>query len=86
MPKFHIPNTTRHEYEVQRGSDDACRFGMVFAGNAEATALRRAKEILDEFTDEDHLKLYHSYPSPGPQRRYVGRVDRDGILHRAGGE
>jgi hypothetical protein len=84
--KFHERNPAKHEYEVQKGSDDAGRYGMVFAGNREATAVRRAVEILGKFAAEDHLKLYHTYPSPGPQRRYVGRVTRDGKLHRAGGE
>ena len=83
--KFHVRNTAKHEYEVQRGSDDACRYGLVFAGNREETALKRAVEIMGRYITEDHLKLYHTYPSPGPVRRYVGRITRDGTLHRAGG-
>lgn len=86
MSKFHTRNPAKHEYELQRVQQDelADAHGMMFVGNREATAIARAVAILAKY-DEEYLKLYHSYPSPGPARRYVGRITRDGKLHRVGG-
>jgi hypothetical protein len=76
----HERNKDKHEYEIQRGSSQTG--GMVFAGNREDTAVRLAVEALD-VNQENHFRLYHTYPSPGPVRRYVGTITRDGVLHRA---
>lgn len=78
----HVRNTEKHEYEIQRGSSHSG--GMVFVGNTESTAIHNAVEALGEHLDEDCFRLYHTYPSPGPVRRYVGIVKRDGKLRRMG--
>lgn len=77
----HVRNSSKHEYEIQRGSSQTG--GMVFVGNREVTAVHRANEVLAEHLEEDCVRLYHNYPSPGPMRRYVGIIKRDGVLHRA---
>jgi hypothetical protein len=78
MSNYHERNTEKHEYEVQLPSGV-----MVFAGNVEKTAIAKAVETLSKKLEANGLRLYHTYPSPGPVRRYVGVVKRDGILHRA---
>lgn len=79
--KYREHNPGKHEYEAQPGSSHTVR--MVFLGNSEKTALKRAVELLGLRESEDHLRLYHTYPSPGPTRRYCGIVRRDGVLLRA---
>jgi hypothetical protein len=80
--KYREPNPAKHEYEVQRGSSHVSP--MIFVGARESIAVRKAAELLaKDWPGEDHVRLYHSYPSPGPLRRYVG-VIKDGVLHRAG--
>lgn len=79
--KYHERNPAKHEYEIERGSTHTG--GMVFVGNTEKTAVHRANEVLAEHLEESCVRLYHTYPSPGPMRRYVGIVKRDGVLHRA---
>ena len=82
----HIRNTTRDEYEAQAGSSHELM--MIFVGNTERAAVRRAAHLLtnDESwvgRGETHCRLYHTHPSPGPVRRYVGTVTPQGELHRA---
>jgi hypothetical protein len=55
---------------------------MVFAGNREENAIKLAVEAL-KVNGEKHFRLYHTHPSPGPVRRYVGVITPDGVLHRA---
>lgn len=71
-------NPAKHEYEVELGSGS----WMIYTGTIEKTAIEQARQILREYPDERYVKVYHSYPSPGPQRRYVGTVARDGVLRR----
>lgn len=80
---YHKRNPAKHEYEVQRGSSQVAT--MTFVGNTEKTAIARAAEALQHglYADEDHVRLYHTHPSPGPVRRYVGVIKRDGVLYRA---
>jgi hypothetical protein len=77
--KLHERNTKRHEYEVQMGTGP-----MVFVGHRETAAIHYAIEALGCHLEQSHVRLYHTYPSPGPVRRYVGIVKRDGELKRAG--
>ena len=79
MSEHHDRNSAKHEYEVERGTMGTV---MVFVGNREQTAIAGAVAILSGHPDEKSVRLYHSYPSPGPLRRYVGTVDRDGNLRR----
>lgn len=78
-------NPKRHEYEVQAGSSQGG--AMVFAGYIESTAVRTASELLRVGTwaerGEEYVRLYHTYPSPGPVRRFVGWIHSDGTLRRA---
>jgi hypothetical protein len=74
----HRRNTQKHEYEIQASQTG----GMVFVGNRESTAVHQANEVLAEHLEFDSVRLYHTYPSPGPVRRYVGIIKRDGKLHR----
>ena len=81
MATYHRRNPAKHEYEVQGGSSHLGPFA--FVGNRENTAVKTAIEWMTEaWPDEDHVRLYHTHPSPGPVRRYVGVVKADG-LHRA---
>jgi hypothetical protein len=77
----HTRNPARHEYEIERGS--VTGNAMVFAGNREENAIKLAVEAL-RVNGEKHFRLYHTHPSPGPVRRYVGMITPDGVLHRAG--
>jgi hypothetical protein len=76
----HTRNITKHEYEIQRGSSHLG--AHIFVGNVEKTAVAAATALLQTNPDQDHFRLYHTYPSPGPLRRYVGVIKADG-LHRA---
>lgn len=82
MATRHKRNAAKHEYEIEMAVGERCG-GMVFAGNRESTAVQRANEVLAEHLEATCVRLYHSYPSPGPMRRYVGIVKRDGLLHRS---
>ena len=79
---YHRRNPAKHEYEIEPGSSRTAP--MVFVGNTEKTAIRRATESLTEglLEGEEHVRLYHSHPSPGPMRRYVGIIKPDGVLYR----
>jgi hypothetical protein len=37
----------------------------------------KAREILAEVPTVDSVGIYHSYPSPGPRRRFVGEITRE---------
>ena len=81
--KWRERNPYKHEYEVQRGSTHLA--AHVFVGNLERSAVGNAMHMMSEgqpFDGESHVRLYHTYPSPGPVRRYVGRITADGKLHR----
>jgi hypothetical protein len=87
MTAPHTRNPEKHEFEVQRGSSQETP--MMFVGNVESTAVKKAAAMLakgGEFAGEKHVRLYHTYPSPGPQRRYVGIIRPDGMLRRARGD
>lgn len=77
MTKLHERNPLKHEYEIQMDGGP-----IVFAGNREDTAVHKANEALADHLEADYVRLYHTYPSPGPMRRYVGIIKRDGKLHR----
>ena len=77
MSEHHNRNSAKHEYEIQQPN-----LRMVFVGNVEKTAIANAVEYLAERPGANPIRLYHSYPSPGPLRRYVGVIDHDGTLHR----
>jgi hypothetical protein len=79
MDKHRKRNPDKHEYEVQAGSSHTSV--MVFVGNTEKTAIKRGSDLAAEH-GEEQVRLYHTHPSPGPVRRYVG-VIRGGVLHRA---
>lgn len=48
----------------------------------EARSVEKALELLTENEEVQRYHLYHSYPSPGPQSRYVGAIVRDKGLIR----
>jgi len=76
---MHDRNPDKHEYEIERGSSSGGH--MVFAGNQQETAVHMAQEALAANLTEDCFRVYHTYPSPGPMRLYIGIIKRDG-LHR----
>jgi hypothetical protein len=78
----HERNRAKHEYEIQRGSSHLAP--MIYAATTERSAIASALTYFEAHSDEDHVRLYHTYPSPGPQRRYVGVIKPDGVLYRAG--
>ena len=77
MSDFHTPNSERHEYEVEFANQGR----MYFVGNLEKTAVAKAVDLMNR-NGYTLANLYHSYPSPGPSRRYVGRIDLTGKVHR----
>lgn len=76
-----------HEYEVTPKNQVGPH---VFAGRSEQSAVLEATAMMTDpnhdahhvFGTETHLRLYHTYPDAGPVRRYVGMIDRDGVLRR----
>jgi hypothetical protein len=74
---YHQRNPAKHEYEIEHAG------AHIFVGNRERTAVRKGAELLSGRRGDDHVRLYHTYPSPGPVRRYVGLVTADGTLVRA---
>ena len=77
--KVHGRNCAAHEFEADF---EEAGGPMIFVGNRESAAVGRTAELLVE-RGEDQSRLYHTYPSPGPVRRYVGTVSVDGTLRRA---
>jgi hypothetical protein len=76
----------RNVYELQGGSYASPH---IHVGATERSACDKARELLtgDEiplWSGLELVRLYHTHPSPGPVRRYVGTIGRDGVLHRAG--
>jgi hypothetical protein len=74
--KYHERNDTKHEYEIDSGGP------MIYAGMTERMAIHKAIERARLMCVEQ-VRIYHTYPSPGPVRRYVGWVGPDGIMHRS---
>lgn len=72
-------NCAKHEFEADF---DETGGPLFFVGNRETTAVGKVAELLVEY-GKDRARLYHTYPSPGPVRRYVGTVDANGALRRA---
>lgn len=42
----------------------------------EDRAVKAAREMMDDNEDIQRVHVYHSHPSPGPMRRFVGRINR----------
>ena len=77
--KVHGRNCAAHGFEADF---EEAGGPMIFVGNRESAAVGRTAELLMEY-GTDQARLYHTYPSPGPVRRYVGTVGVAGTLRRA---
>lgn len=42
----------------------------------EDRSIKAAIEMMDDNEDIERVHVYHSHPSPGPVRRFVGRINR----------
>lgn len=73
-----LRNPSKHEYEALVG-EGAFFF---FVGHREATAVTNAAEVARD-NGAERVRLYHSHPSPGPMRRFMGTVTADGTFHDA---
>src|SRR5262249_40672398 len=67
-------NPARHEYAAMLNEGE-----YYFVGERLTTALVNAAEVASDFDRE--VRLYHTFPSPGPVRRFVGKVMPDGTFH-----
>ena len=79
-----VRHIDRHEWEALVG--DGANFFVV--SRKAATTNRVPKEVLASAHEvardhEETVRLYHTYPSPGPTRRYVGKVTPEGVFHDA---
>jgi hypothetical protein len=73
---------TKHLYELLVEQDGQERYPFIIdAETRTESGLSRsvgsATKLLAEHPEFDRVKVYHTYPSPGPQRRYAGVVTRD---------
>ena len=68
-------NTRRHEYEALVGET-----GWFFVGYGIPGALAEAAKVAHDHGIES-VRLYHTYPSPGPTMRYMGTVTAEGVFH-----
>ena len=75
---MHGRNCAAHEFEADF---EEAGGPLLFVGNRESAAVGRTAELLVEY-GKSQARLYHTYPSPGPTRRYVGTVGADGALRR----
>ena len=73
---MHGRNCAAHEFEADF---EEAGGPLLFVGNRESAAVGRTAELLVEY-GKSQARLYHTYPSPGPTRRYVGTVGADGAL------
>lgn len=74
---------TKHEYLIRVNPNHP---GIPVA-RSEKQAVKMAvayMEMYEDATGKDigEVGLYHTYPSPGPVDRYVGRVRKDGTVLR----
>jgi hypothetical protein len=84
MMKTAVPErvATLHEYNIvpMVGATHEYPYRYVGQWKRESTGLARAVgaaiRLMGERPDVDQVRIYHSYPSPGPVRRYVGAVNR----------
>jgi hypothetical protein len=75
----------RHLYEVVYLLEDGTEMygGFYEVGTfvsekaGEGYALSDAKQMMGDDAAVDAVRIYHTHPSPGPTRRYVGIVRRD---------
>jgi hypothetical protein len=73
-------DTDKHLYEL---SPDENPVGWMLGGRSKRenhgreAAITRAASFLAENPEVGFLRLYHTYPSPGPVRRFVGRITRE---------
>jgi hypothetical protein len=79
-----LPVIERDGELTTQGSDFIWSAESKNAEVAERAAVDDAVQMMDNDVSINRVKLYHSHPSPGPQRRYVGVVTRDWRLHRVG--
>lgn len=71
---------TKHRYEICpiiEGQYLSHRIVGDYAreSTGEDRAIKAANEMMDGNDEIDRVHVYHSYPSPGPMRRFVGRVN-----------
>jgi hypothetical protein len=94
MLKYHPERSVdadKHLYELlpanERGRHDGYRWLLAGRSKNATAALQSAKtradSFLDEFPDVARLHVYHTYPSPGPVRRFVGWYTREHGLRNA---
>ena len=56
----------------------------VHEATGENKSVQAAIKMMDGNEDIVRVHVYHSYPSPGPMRRFVGRINRgDTLIIRA---
>jgi hypothetical protein len=70
----------KHEYEIvpiiNEGHGPFLKVGSVQG------AVYEAEKIMTDRPEVERVNVYHSHPSPGPQRRYIGFLDRGSNLLR----
>lgn len=69
-------NPDKSEYEAMANEGD-----FYFVGHTLKTALKRAGELAGDLGRD--VRLYHTHRSPGPVRRFCGKVDMVGVFHDA---
>jgi hypothetical protein len=77
-----VSDKTEHRYEVEARHEDGRASLMIEAatgkraGALERSALGYAATLLAEHPEVTSVGIYHTYPSPGPVRRFVTEVKR----------
>lgn len=71
--------SSKHTYELL--ADGTSRFTIVgeYASEraGERESVKAALVLMEDNASVQRVSVYHSHPSPGPSRRYVGVVQRD---------
>jgi hypothetical protein len=74
---------TKHRYELVPIVDNQHRYPHIVVGDyvrtatGEHRAIMLAGALMADHDQVERMHVYHSHPSPGPMRRYAGRILRD---------
>lgn len=77
---------TKHGYELQGYREAGRETSFIIVGryvsedSGEKAALRLAVKLMAEDDTILKMRVYHTHPSPGPVRRFLAVVDRDGVF------
>lgn len=84
-------DTSKHKYELVPMVNGVHEYPYRAVGEwkresaGEAHALGAAIALMGERPDVDQVRIYHTHPSPGPVRRYLGAVNRSDMELRYAG-